>query len=127
MEAKIIATQTSPSLSLKQSEIENFPKLDAILPIVMIFGICATIAVLTSANIFRGWQREHSLKTRDRAICDGCKYFNNNNYLKCALQPKTVMTEQSIDCRDYSPVHKVKKIEKANKVLLAVRKVFRIS
>ena len=124
MEPKLIVTQTSNSLPLNQSEIEFSPKLDPIAPALTIFGISAAIAISTSVYIFKGWQREHSLKTRDRAICDGCKYFNNNNYLKCALQPKTVMTEQSIDCRDYSPVHKVKQIEKASKVLLVIRKIF---
>jgi hypothetical protein len=124
MEAKLIATQASNSLPLNQSEIEVFPKLDSITPVLTIFGISAAIAVSTSVYIFRGWQREQSVQARDKIICDGCKYFNNNHYLQCALQPKTVMTEQSIYCQDYSPVRKVKQVEKISKVLLAIHKVF---
>jgi hypothetical protein len=124
MEPKLIVTQTSSSLPLNQSEIGFFPKLDPIAPALTIFGISTAIAVSTSVHIFRRWQREQRLQARARIICDGCKYFNKNNYLQCALQPKTVMTEQSIDCQDYSPVYKVKQVEKVSKVLLAVRKVF---
>ncbi|MEB3179734.1 MAG: hypothetical protein VKL59_11965 [Nostocaceae cyanobacterium] len=35
--------------------------------------------------------------------CKNCKYFCNNNYLKCAVQPDLVMTEQASDCSDYCP------------------------
>lgn len=124
MEAKLIVTQISNSLPLKQNEIEVLPKLDPIAPALTLFGISAAIAVSTSIYIFKGWQREQSHQAPDRIICDGCKYFNQNNYLQCALQPKTVMTEQSIDCQDYSPVYPVKRVEKVSKVLLAIRKVF---
>ncbi len=123
MEPKLIVTQTSNSLPLNQSEIGFSPKLDSIALPLTIFGISAAIAVSTFVYIFRGWQQEQSLQARARIICDGCKYFNKNNYLQCALQPKTVMTEKSIDCQDYSPVYKVKQVEKVSKVLLAVRKV----
>jgi hypothetical protein len=124
MEPKLIVTQISNSLPLNQSEIGFSPKLDPIAPALTIFGISAAIAVSTCVYIFKGWQREQSRQAKERIICDDCKYFNKNNYLQCALQPKTVMTEQSIDCQDYSPVYKVKQVEKVSKVLLAVRKVF---
>lgn len=124
MEPKLIVTQISNSLPLDRGEIGFSPKLDPIAPALTIFGISAAIAISTSVYILRGWQQEQSLQARARIICDGCKYFNKNNYLQCALQPKTVMTEQSIDCQDYSPVYQVKQVEKVSKVLLAVRKVF---
>ena len=124
MEAKITAIQISNSLPLSQRELETSPKLDAILPIFMIFGICAAIAISTTAYIFRGWQQEQIIKSKNSIICDGCKYYNNNHYLQCALRPTTVMTEQSINCEDYSPIHQVKQIEKVSKVLVVIRKVF---
>jgi hypothetical protein len=46
-----------------------------------------------------------SMSQRQKTICYGCKYFNNNLYLKCAIDPSIVLTEQSIDCKDYSPQH----------------------
>jgi hypothetical protein len=35
--------------------------------------------------------------------CKNCKYFCNNHYLKCAVQPDIVMTEQARNCCDYCP------------------------
>ena len=124
MEAKLIIIQTPNSLPLERSKIETSPKMDLTAPALTVFGISAAIVVSTCIYIFKGWQREQSIQAKERIICDGCRYFNNNRYLQCALQPKLVMTEQSIDCLDYSPVHKVKQVEKVNKALLAIRKVF---
>ena len=35
--------------------------------------------------------------------CQNCQFFSTNNYLKCAVQPSMVMTEEAINCSDYSP------------------------
>ncbi|ERT09054.1 hypothetical protein M595_1012 [Lyngbya aestuarii BL J] len=35
--------------------------------------------------------------------CTNCQYFNGNVYLKCAVQPSLVMSEQAKDCTDYQP------------------------
>lgn len=35
--------------------------------------------------------------------CQNCEFFCSNNYLKCAVQPAIVMTEEAKDCSDYSP------------------------
>jgi hypothetical protein len=34
--------------------------------------------------------------------CKNCKYYDSNNYLKCAVNPAEVLTEKAKDCRDYS-------------------------
>ncbi|MBF2066645.1 MAG: hypothetical protein IGS39_19825 [Calothrix sp. C42_A2020_038] len=34
--------------------------------------------------------------------CKTCKYYNSNNYIRCAVNPTEVMTEKANDCRDYS-------------------------
>lgn len=35
--------------------------------------------------------------------CRTCKFFCNNHYLKCAVHPDIVMTEQARNCSDYCP------------------------
>lgn len=50
-------------------------------------------------------QRELSLASC--AIpCRGCRYFNNNPYLKCTVNPTVVLTEAALDCSDYNPADK---------------------
>jgi hypothetical protein len=41
-------------------------------------------------------------KSRPPFSCYHCRYFGQNPYLKCALHPTTVLTEQAADCRDYA-------------------------
>lgn len=49
-------------------------------------------------------RRQRSSKTAQKnTACNRCQYFNNNLYLKCALHPSTVLTEDSNDCKDYCP------------------------
>jgi hypothetical protein len=35
--------------------------------------------------------------------CKNCRFYSNNHYLKCAVQPSIVMTEDAKDCSEYSP------------------------
>ena len=35
--------------------------------------------------------------------CTNCQYFNGNIYLKCAVQPSKVMSDQAKDCSDFEP------------------------
>ena len=34
--------------------------------------------------------------------CLGCHYFSPNPYIKCMLHPHSVLTNEAIDCRDYT-------------------------
>lgn len=35
--------------------------------------------------------------------CRNCRYFSNNPYLKCAVQPSIALTLQTLNCSDYCP------------------------
>lgn len=35
--------------------------------------------------------------------CKNCRFFSNNHYLKCAVKPDIVLTEEAINCSEYSP------------------------
>ena len=34
--------------------------------------------------------------------CLRCHYFNPNPYIKCTLHPNSVLTDEAIDCQDYT-------------------------
>jgi hypothetical protein len=44
-----------------------------------------------------------------QTACYRCKFFNNNPYLKCAINPSTVLTAEAKNCPDYQP-HPQKKL-----------------
>ncbi|MDZ7960463.1 MAG: hypothetical protein RMY34_21710 [Aulosira sp. DedQUE10] len=35
--------------------------------------------------------------------CKNCKYYSSNHYLKCAVNPSLVMSEEAKDCSEYLP------------------------
>lgn len=44
-----------------------------------------------------------TLPVARRVPCKGCQYLSENLYLKCAVNPKDVLTRRAFECRDYSP------------------------
>lgn len=44
-----------------------------------------------------------SINSLNKLPCQNCEFFCSNNYLKCAVQPSMVMTEEAKNCSDYSP------------------------
>jgi hypothetical protein len=69
---------------------------------VIIFATCSTI-IATIYDYLAKWLR-HLIDFNFYGIkCDRCQYLNCNPHLKCAIHPSTVLTHQSIDCKDYHP------------------------
>jgi hypothetical protein len=92
--------------------------------LVMSLVILSMLSTIVSACIARRNQHSSIVKQPSTIACSNCRYFNDNYFLKCALHPVTVMTEQSVDCRDYCPKAKINQAEKLRKVLLKIQKVF---
>ncbi|MGI8501570.1 MAG: hypothetical protein ACR2LR_10585 [Hassallia sp.] len=44
-----------------------------------------------------------TVNSLNKLPCQNCEFFCSNNYLKCAVQPSMVMTEEAKNCSDYSP------------------------
>lgn len=42
-----------------------------------------------------------SIKDLQQQPCKNCQFFNNNNYLKCAVHPSTALTKEALNCSDY--------------------------
>ncbi|MBD2663795.1 hypothetical protein B6N60_01310 [Richelia sinica FACHB-800] len=43
------------------------------------------------------------VRSLQKVPCKNCQFFCNNNYLKCAVNPHIVLTEEAINCPEYSP------------------------
>ncbi|MEL7034553.1 MAG: hypothetical protein AAFO04_02875 [Cyanobacteria bacterium J06592_8] len=69
---------------------------------VGIFLIIVLIKQLQARKLIRSqlsWQ-----KSCQKIPCNSCQYFNNNIYMKCAVQPTLVLSEKAKDCPDYESV-----------------------
>lgn len=44
-----------------------------------------------------------SMQSSQKIPCHNCRYFNSNPYLKCAVNPSTVLSDKAIECAEYKP------------------------
>lgn len=44
-----------------------------------------------------------SLKNSHQVPCKNCRFYSNNHYLKCAVQPSIVLTDEAKNCPEFSP------------------------
>ncbi len=62
--------------------------------------------VMTGVVIFHRHkllQRVPKVNSSQEFICKKCRYFLDNNYLKCVVHPSTVLTKEAVNCCDYHP------------------------
>lgn len=97
--------------------------LDLTLSAAIGMSTLSTIAVLVYVS--RSKKQQDLLPPKPpQAMCEGCKYFNDNQFLRCALHPTNVLTTESVDCMDYTSKTKLKQFGKLQKVLLSIQKIF---
>jgi hypothetical protein len=116
MKSKLITSQTTTSLSSSQRGLETLSALDIAFLSILSFWMILWICISIQASIATRKQRSSTSKPCADPICPSCKYFSNNHYLQCALQPTVVMTKQSVDCQDYCSTHTTKSIKKMTKI-----------
>jgi hypothetical protein len=62
------------------------------------------VLILLRSNLLKSFQnRLTPIKGLRQVPCLNCKYFKNDPYLKCAVNPCTVLTEEAANCSDYCP------------------------
>jgi hypothetical protein len=123
MEPKLIATQSSNSLTFDRQSIEG-ATTDPTLAIATSIAILTAMSVSTYAYISKELHKPLSRKPCERTLCHSCEYFNNNLYLNCALHPTLVSTEAARDCLDYCPNSQAKRSAELKKVLPFTSKFF---
>lgn len=65
--------------------------------------IALGIGLLAWVNHLLAIRKQFSLLKRSQKFpCGRCRYFQNNPYLYCAVQPARVLQEEAKDCPDYS-------------------------
>lgn len=104
MQTRSITTQASEAQPSTQNGSEFRPTFDVGFTTIVNLAILSTIAAIVYIiYVFKRQQSTSSFKPPDEMPCYRCRYFNNNPYLKCALHPANVLTDESIDCVNYRP------------------------
>jgi hypothetical protein len=78
-----------------------------------IFSCFGFVAALSGIIWAVTKHKKDPLKTQpqspqDDIPCRNCKFFNNNQYLKCTVHPLVVFTKDAINCSDYCSSQKKK-------------------
>ncbi|MBE9199045.1 MULTISPECIES: hypothetical protein [unclassified Nodularia (in: cyanobacteria)] len=72
-------------------------------PIVLLFSWVLFFLILQKIRTFLDNKMVFSVKGLHKVPCKNCRFYSNNHYLKCAVQPSIVLTEEAQDCSEYSP------------------------
>ncbi len=108
MEPKLIAIQPSNLIPPSQKAIELRPADIAffiVINFVLLSALLSAIAIPIYVFIVKRKRASFGFKPSPKVICHRCQYFSDNRYLKCALHPVTVLTEETINCADHRSIN----------------------
>ncbi|WP_445634937.1 hypothetical protein NSTC745_06822 [Nostoc sp. DSM 114161] len=75
-------------------------------PLGFIIGWVVFLLVLQKLRSFLDRKMVLPTKTSHKVPCKKCRFYSNNNYIKCAVKPSIVLTEEAMNCPEYSPNNK---------------------
>lgn len=73
---------------------------------IAIFTLClaltiAGIFLLLTSPVWKQKKKIATTQSLSQIPCRNCQFFKENQYLKCAVHPTIVLTQQALNCRDY--------------------------
>jgi hypothetical protein len=72
-------------------------------PLALLFSWVMFFLLLQKIRTILDNKMVFSVKGLHKVPCKNCRFYSNNHYLKCAVQPSIVMTEEAKDCSEYCP------------------------
>lgn len=104
IETKPVRAQHSTT-NLTEAKSARATMPDGAILLIPIFSLIVWLIV--ASKLTGAWK-----EARDRIVtfnhlkpvpCRNCRFFVNNHYLKCAVQPSIALTQQALNCSDYWP------------------------
>ncbi|MBD2561312.1 MULTISPECIES: hypothetical protein [Nostoc] len=72
-------------------------------PVGFIISWIAFFVILRKIRALLDDKMVFSIKGIHKLPCKNCRFYSNNHYLKCAVNPSIVLTEEAVNCSEYSP------------------------
>jgi hypothetical protein len=73
-----------------------------LIPLCFVAIWAAVVCVISDT-----WKLSRKDMTTNKQIaqlpCKKCRFYNNNPYVKCAVNPHAAMTKEAMECQDYWP------------------------
>ena len=106
MKTSTLPTQFSSEETVQmnpvQQDIQSSASLQTVSVILVTIVTIASISIAIYKWLPKLIKPSFSSKPLASIPCLGCNYFSPNPYLKCTLHPNSVLTDEAINCQDYT-------------------------
>ena len=75
-------------------------------PLGFIIGWIGFFVIFRKVQAFLDEKMVFPINELHKVPCKKCRFYSNNHYLKCAVNPSIVLTEEAMNCSEYSPSKK---------------------
>ncbi|WP_414527766.1 hypothetical protein [Nodularia chucula] len=105
-ESRNFSQVTSSEIKQEQMQQDDLGISDIALslsPIVLLLSWVFFFLILQKIRNLLDEKMVFTIKSLHKVPCKNCRFYSNNHYLKCAVQPSIVMSEEAKDCSEYLP------------------------
>jgi hypothetical protein len=111
LQQKVATNQKFQSLTPAENQNKYIPEeglnisdlVIALSPLSFVFIWVIFLLILQKIRSHLDNKITFSINSVHQVPCKNCKFFANNHYLKCAVKPDIVMTEEAVNCSEYCP------------------------
>ncbi|BAY40963.1 hypothetical protein NIES2111_53530 [Nostoc sp. NIES-2111] len=97
-------THTETKQPKTQPNNINLPDIAISLsPLGLVFSWVIFFVILRKVRSVIENKMVFTVKSSHHLPCKNCQFYSHNHYLKCAVQPCVVMTEEAKNCSEYLP------------------------
>lgn len=111
-EANTDITEQKIEITQPESNVTNTNIIASHLGLILLAYVIAMIVGIAFVKIWINRKNEQKQTVQfwrylNQVPCKKCQFFAENNpYLKCAVNPFTVLTKEAFDCSDFCPKSK---------------------
>ena len=97
-------TQKEVKQQQPQPDSLNIPDIAiSLTPVSLVFSWIIFFIILRKIRTILDNKMVFTVKDLQQVPCKNCQFYANNHYLKCAVQPSLVLTEEARNCSEYLP------------------------
>jgi len=111
LQKNIVADENVPQVMRNDVKYEQ-PKPDqftipdiaiSLTPLALLISWIVFFLILRKSQRVVDHKQFFIINRLKKVPCQNCQYYSNNHYLKCAIQPSIVMTEEAKNCSEFLP------------------------
>ncbi len=86
-------------------QVKVMTSVESLSLVLFCFTAALAILILMLPDVWQAARTSVITLNRCHQIpCRNCRFFIDNRYLRCTVQPSFVLTQQAVDCADFHPL-----------------------